>query len=534
MRPDAASRRAASADAPTLADEKPHGAGSTLTARTRIVAWMVLTVFIGLLAVVLLTNRVLRADAAAQANDAVTQEIEEFRQFAREGVDPDTAKPFTSTERIFEVYLRRQRPDAGEIIVGRLADGETLSVKGAMPGALNDYEVLSDRRVGRAIMSGTSGVAQTPVGDLRWGRVAVDSNGDAGGSLAVGIFMAEPNAAVARTTQLIAWIALGSLLLSAAISWLVARQILRPLHDMRRAAAAITERDLTQRLPVEGRDDIAELATTFNGLLDRLEDAFAGEQRFVDDAGHELRTPITIIRGHLELISEDPQERAATLALVTQELDRMSRIVSDLLSLARADRPDFVQPQPGVDLAELTLDLDAKVQALGDRHWMLGHVADGTCALDPQRVTQAVLQLAQNAVQHTDDGDTITLASRFTEVGGRPVAQFSVTDTGPGILPGETETIFERFAHGSSSRGQRGARAGAGLGLPIVAAIAEGHRGWVGVDSIPGEGATFTLTVPADGLVHSTPFDEHADGTRTTPDPDDTRPIPIGTWKETP
>ena len=108
-------------------------------------------------------------------------------------------------------------------------------------------------------------------------------------------------------------------------------------------ARSISETDLTRRIPVSGRDEIAELARTFNAMLDRLEAAFATQRAFVSDASHELRTPITIVRGHLELLGDDPQERRETIALVTDELDRMSRFVDDLLLLAKAERDDFLR-----------------------------------------------------------------------------------------------------------------------------------------------------------------------------------------------
>lgn len=274
-------------------------------------------------------------------------------------------------------------------------------------------------------------------------------------------------------------VSLGTLLLAGVISWLVAGRILRPVRQVQEAAAEITEHDLTRRITV-GDDDVSGLAATFNRMLDRLEEAFRAEQRFVDDAGHELRTPITVIRGHLELMDDDPASREVTMRIVTQELDRMSRIVTDLLALAKADRPDFVRLGEEVDLPTLTISLEAKVSALADRSWRLAHVAEGTARIDTQRVTQAVLQLAHNAVQHTADGDAITLSSDVVvdpELG--PALTISVADTGPGVPVAEREHIFERFAHGEPPDGRR--HSGAGLGLSIVRAIAEGHGGRVDV-----------------------------------------------------
>jgi len=241
---------------------------------------------------------------------------------------------------------------------------------------------------------------------------------------------------------------------------------------VRTAAAQLTEQDLTRRIPVAGRDDVAALAETFNAMLDRLERAFAVQRQFVDDAGHELRTPITIVRGHLELMGDDPAEREETVRLVTDELDRMSRIVEDLLLLAKAERPDFVTPEP-VQLAELTADVYVKARTLGDRDWRLAEIADREARLDPQRITQAMVQLAQNAVQHTATGQTIRIGSRAD---GERIELY-VADSGPGVRPEDTELIFERFRRGTTRRGARGS--GAGLGLSIVKAIAEGHGGRV-------------------------------------------------------
>lgn len=240
-----------------------------------------------------------------------------------------------------------------------------------------------------------------------------------------------------------------------------------------------------------GRDHIAALAETFNGMLDRLERAFAAQRVFVDDAGHELRTPITIVRGHLELMGDDPADREETVRLVTDELDRMSRIVEDLLLLAGAERPDFVRPEP-VQIAELTADVYVRVRTLGERDWVLDGVADLEVRLDPQRMTQAMVQLAQNAVQHTVPGQRIRIGSRAEA----ERVELYVADHGPGIPAEDAEVIFERFRRGTSCRGAR--TSGAGLGLAIVKAIAEGHHGRVEPRRTEGGGATLVLILETD------------------------------------
>jgi signal transduction histidine kinase len=282
-----------------------------------------------------------------------------------------------------------------------------------------------------------------------------------------------------------------SLVVIALVGWLVAGRLLAPVRLVRQTAQQISETDLTRRIPAHGRDDVSELARTFNAMLDRLEDSFATQRQFLDDAGHELRTPITIVRGHLELMGpdDDPAEHADTRALVLDELDRMSRLVDDLVTLAKAERPDFLRRGP-VQLRGLVEDMYEKARAIAPRTWQLAATADGTVYADRQRLTQALVQLADNAAKHTTAGDRIVIGSTAAE----GVVRLSVSDTGPGVDPADTGRILARFARGADS-GHRGD--GSGLGLAIVRAIAEAHDGRVTLDSPPGGGATFTLEIPA-------------------------------------
>ena len=181
-------------------------------------------------------------------------------------------------------------------------------------------------------------------------------------------------------------------LLAAGGAWVVAGRILRPVRDVAVTAQGITETDLSRRISVDGRpaDELTDLALSVNAMLDRRESGVAGQRRFLDDAGHELRTPITIVRGHLDVLDPgDPADVRETVALVDDELDRMNRIVSDLLLLARAEQPEFVRPQP-VDVAALTTVVFDNVRRLGDRDWVLETSARADALLDPQRVTQAL------------------------------------------------------------------------------------------------------------------------------------------------
>ena len=271
------------------------------------------------------------------------------------------------------------------------------------------------------------------------------------------------------------------LLLGSVIAWRIAASVLRPVRAVTTTARRIsTGADLTERLPVTGHDELAELSSTFNGMLDELEEAFDAQQRFVDDAGHELRTPITVIRGHLDLMGDDPEERRATLVLIDDELGRMHRIVNDLLTLAKAERADFLRLGP-VDLADLTEEVHAKAEALGDRGWQPRrrgprHRDRGPTTADPGD-DAARTERGPTHRRGRRDRDRLA-ASVGAEV------ELWVRDTGEGIAPTDVERIFDRFARG----GRKRASDGAGLGLSIVRAIAEAHHGRVEVTSETGRG----------------------------------------------
>ncbi len=248
----------------TESDAASAPQGSRVSARWRIVAWIMLTTLIGLTALVVTVDSALRTDVDREANADVSQEVEEFRTFLVRGSDPETAKPFVSTQRLFEVYLARQQPSDAELLVGASADrpDQVLSTAGRSTPALQDYDPLADRQLMDATRRAPSGVTDTSAGQVRWARVAVDSTGDKGGTLYVFVFTQHREDEVAGTTRLITAVAVASLLLTVFISYIVAGQILRPIRQMRAAAEEIGEDDLARRIPVSGRDDIAELAVT--------------------------------------------------------------------------------------------------------------------------------------------------------------------------------------------------------------------------------------------------------------------------------
>jgi signal transduction histidine kinase len=293
----------------------------------------------------------------------------------------------------------------------------------------------------------------------------------------------------------------GLLVLALVLAWLGTGWLLQPVKQLASTTRSITEADLSGRIEVVGSGELAALATTFNAMMDRIQQAFGSQRDFINDAGHELRTPITIIQGHLELMGDDPDEQAETLNIVMDELDRMGRLVNDLILLVKADRPDFLQLET-LDVAVFLEELFAKAQTLADRCWQLRIETQGRLVADRQRLTGALLNLLNNAAQHTQVGDLIELGCQ-----SRPSGQivFWVKDQGEGIPEADQTRIFERFARARHSYRRSD---GSGLGLAIVRAVAEAHGGKIRVVSQVGVGSTFTLTLPIDppvGLLPVTP-----------------------------
>lgn len=459
--------------------------------RVRILLAYVLLLALSLLVAGVAVRAVLVEDVRDRAEAELTQEAEELRRLVG-GNDPSTGEPFGSdVEAIFDTFFRRNVTAEGEGLYAFI-DGRPYLTSAQPPAALTtDPEFVS--RV-RAVTVPMRGSVMTQAGTAEYLAVPLRAaDPDTGSPQVRGVFVVAefPADRLARVDEIMTRIGLALLAVLAvasAFAYAVAGRLLAPLRRAIETARSIHENDLTARVPVSGNDEIAELAVTFNEMLDRVESALATQREFVIDAGHELRTPITIVRGHLELMTDDPDDRAETVALVLDELDRMGRLVQDLLLLSRSERPDFLDRRP-VQVQELLPEVFAKVSALADRCWVYDGAVPAELEADPQRLTQALSQLTQNAVQHTGRGDLIALgAARHADS-----VHIWVRDEGEGVAPADRDRIFERFARAA---GQARRSEGHGLGLAIVSAIVEGHGGRVELDGEHGRGATFRMVLP--------------------------------------
>ena len=261
------------------------------------------------------------------------QETEEFRLLERHGTDPATGRPLAGDlRRLFRTALQRNYPTEGESFFTYVDGRRYLTTARPTPGA----------RVLAALDGLRPATDQVQRGKLRIGRldlayvaVPVRAAGGGRGTFLVTEDVGRQHDEVTDALRAAALVALAVLAVSSVAGAALLSRALKPLRDLEATARGISESDLTRRIAVRGSDEVADLGRTFNAMLDRLELAFTSQRRLVADAGHELRTPLTIVRGHLELLGDDPDDRRETIALVTDELDRMGRLVEDLLTLAR-------------------------------------------------------------------------------------------------------------------------------------------------------------------------------------------------------
>ena len=466
------------------------------------------------------TAWVLQRDRVDGAIDAeFSQTRAELQTLAESGVDPDTGEPFQDADRLLYTMMSRKVPGTNEGMVAFVGDQLRYRTQDIGLPIASDTELMAEVATAWQLERSRFDSVETSEREYRYAAIPVTVGDTTPGALIIAHDRGREQAALTDTFVTYAIVAGVALLVLAVVGRIFAGRLLRPLRALRGTAEQITDSDLSGRIPAEGNDDISDLARTFNEMLARLETSFRSQRRLLDDAGHELRTPITIVRGHLELMDpNDPQDAADTRELTLSELDRMHRLADDLVMLAKADAPGFVQPVR-TEVGTLLDNVLDQARRLGARRWRMDERIEASANLDPQRITQAMLQLAANAVKFSPDGSTVTLGSQLLD----GVLTLWVRDEGTGIAIEEQERIFERFTRGSTATGPQ--VEGSGLGLSIVAAIAEGHEGTVTVDSAPGLGARFTLRLPAADVELDDSTDEEIivedDSLRLEPSPDE-------------
>ncbi|MBD8540351.1 HAMP domain-containing protein [Frigoribacterium sp. CFBP 8751] len=289
-----------------------------------------------------------------------------------------------------------------------------------------------------------------------------------------------------------------ALLVLGVTTWLVVGRALRPVESMRREVDAVTAQSLSRRLPDPGgSDEIARLARTLNGMLDRLDSSATAQRRFVGDASHELKTPLATIRQHAEVALLHPGsiDGAALADTVLGEEARLTALVQGLLVLARADEGALGVTRRPVDLDDLVVAETARLRGVA-RPDGRGSLAVDATAVGPARVDgdegllgQVVHNLVANAARHADTRVAVALDERD----GRAV--LTVDDDGAGVAEADRERVFERFVRLDEARARDSG--GSGLGLAIVREIVRVHGGSVSITTSPLGGARFVVDLPA-------------------------------------
>ncbi len=461
-----------------------------LTTRLLLTHAVLLTVTIGL--VLALTYVALSSHQVAEAQAALTEELPEYQQAASHRPAGQDLLAFSAA-----YLLTNPRPNGTVLIIG---------LGGREVGAAPSISVLATApRVRGWVASPPPGptVADVLVNGTTYRVVAspILAGGHTAGVLVAGVDLGVVQDQVAAILPLVAGEAGSALVIAVVAGYLLLRRVRRTLAQLTETAATINRDDLSRRLDYQGPDDeLARLAQTFDMMLERVETAFVSQRRLLSDVSHQLRTPLTVMRGHLDVLRRGgihhPDEAADTLSLVINEIDHTNALVNQLLLLGQSAEPGFLDAE-AVDLRSFMADIFTSAQGLAPRHWALEPVPDAVVSIDLDKVRGALLNLVDNAVRATDPDNSITLRASCD---GALV--FAVADTGTGIPVEDQAAVFQRFVH-------TGQNHGAGLGLTIVRAIAEAHGGRADLESAPGVGCTVRMVLPASSINSVSPSNKH-------------------------
>lgn len=416
-------------------------------------------------------------------------------QFAALATDTYASRDVTSLDALLHDTLGHTVPRDNEGAVGFVGSRPAWTQPGGLDLA-DDQEFMDFLRERVTAMAGQDGeISRHRTAEATYIYAILPLQvGDLGqGSYVVAYDLDDEMSNLDETIRVFAIASIICLGVLALFSWILAGRLLAPVRQLTKTADQISTTDLGARLDVSDDADLGKMAVTFNSMLDRLQGAFSSQMKLLDDAGHELRTPITIIRGHLELMdAEDTAEVEQVRSLAIEELDRMHRLADDLVLLAKAKRPDFVTKKP-VDVGPFIDHISDLVETLAPQRCEIEGRVEAIVDMDEQRMTQAMVQLVANASKFSPADSVIRIGAAISA----GFLRLWVRDEGVGIAPEHVETIFERFGRIDPST------EGTGLGLTIVAAIAASHGGSVDVQSEVGRGTTMTLEVPMEDTWHT-------------------------------
>ena len=450
-----------------------------LTARWRVVGWILLTAALMVLALILTVRSIFIRQVDLDANAAVVQELHEFNAFAREAVDPRTHGPFDSLTALMERYMERQTPDRGEAFIGVTPD-EVLLLDNASNDAGERLAANPKRLKALLASPQSSGIESTPDGLMRWGKSVIQGHGKRGVLLVTQFVQANVDS-VHRNMLILFGVSLAGMVLTAFIAWLVAGQILAPVRRFARLSERIGPLDLHTRLPEDGSSELARLARAINGMLDRLESSYREQSHVLYEVQQQLQRQLQALVPLRQLLDGPAGE--------------MRRLVQDLDLLLESARPGFLHCYP-VRLDELIQKSVRQQRNLRpDRDWQVVETVDAEAELDMQRVLLALHYLANNAADNTQEGDRIGLgASVRRQADGEAMASLWVVNQGVPLSQEQARAVFEPVPHRRDELDE--GHLHMGMGLAVVKALAHAHDGYAWVESGTERGTVFGIDVP--------------------------------------
>ncbi|MHB9003035.1 MAG: sensor histidine kinase [Coriobacteriia bacterium] len=458
-----------------------------MTASARVSSAVVGVLIVGVALVSILAYVSMRGAMAANADDALLREVQAYSA----AIKPVNADDDRSLRDASRAYLQGRSAAEGMamVLVVRLADGHVLSNSSVdLENAPANGDLLDPgtarRRFATFTFHGTEyRAASAPIHGTE-GPVAVFQ-------------AATPTTAVATISRdfalALTLTSIAVVLAGAAVATFAAHRALRPLTSMARDASRITHSSLEERVSYQGpADELGSLAESLNDMLCRLENSFDTQRRFVADASHELRTPVAVIRGHVDMLRRPGQsdtDRAEEIRVIDDEITRMQRLLDDLLALARVQAAPMRAFQPLL-VPTMLEEIAARAASLGTRHFRRRCEPDLWIQGDPDALEQALQNIVRNAVEHTGDDGTIELAC---SVEGDLIV-IEIADDGPGIRDTDLPRVFDRFYRAPGPR--HAESGGSGLGLAIARQLIQAHCGTVIAGNRETGGAVFRVELP--------------------------------------
>ncbi len=442
---------------------------------------LVLTLVLGAVVAVFIRNFTTSYQAVAVSSIGV-----ELRDYQQQALKLHNS----SLEAFSRTFLTNYALGAGDVVIIHLNGTGLLSTPGssaAIASASVRTWILHPPR-------------QTVVLSTTLGRIPTEivATPIFAGARMVGTFIATSDLsgfARERSREILLSVGEGLIALVAGVvsTFVLLRRLLRKVGRITSTADDIGSGNLDQRLGDQGsNDEVGELAQTFDAMLDRLQSVMTAQRRLLSDVSHQLRTPLTAARGHLEVLGrgsvDDPDEVRETLDVVIDQIDHTRSVVDRLLMLGRAMEPDFLDRRP-TELRRLLFDVYEAITVLAPRHYPEPVAPDLMIDVDAEKLRGAMFNLVDNAVRATQVGDTVAISASVDL--SNDLVRISVDDSGPGIPPEERAAVLQRFIRSSTPD-----RDGTGLGLAIVKAVAEGHGGWIEIDTSGEGGARVTMVLP--------------------------------------